>query len=95
MKTGSVTLMEPMDLYNIVHNLFPLQPLRCHSNPLQVNDVSLFSAEKLLAATSSLLAGKTPGSDGILTEVLKIITRKFSTLLLNMYNACSVNRHVQ
>ena len=73
----------------IVDGLFPRHPLRDREEyPGPLEDVPIFSEDELSLAASSLRNKKAPGPDGIPSEVLRVVARSCSQVLLNMYNRC-------
>ncbi|XP_050338714.1 uncharacterized protein LOC126765178 [Bactrocera neohumeralis] len=75
---------------HIVNALFPTHESRANDpdQTLRSAQISQFSLEELQLATGKLKGNKSPASDGIPAEILKIIAAERPAVLLNMYNAC-------
>ncbi|KAM8702200.1 hypothetical protein ACLKA7_001892 [Drosophila subpalustris] len=60
------------------------------SKELSENPPPLFTLQELASAAGALKNNKSPGPDGVPTEVLKAIAAERPQVLLDMYNACLV-----
>ena len=73
----------------IVDGLFPRHQLRDREEyPGPLEDVPIFSEDDLSLTASSLRNKKAPWLDGIPAEVVRVVARSCSQVLLNIYNRC-------
>ena len=60
----------------IVDALFSTHPINAHEpRPVAADEVPLYSEEKLKEAADLMKKGKSPGLDGVSSDVLKVIVR--------------------
>lgn len=82
-------LMNEEKMLNIVTSLFPNNEVPAEETISNVDiELPLFTVEELKTAADKLKPRKTPGPDGVPSEVIKEIAYKRPELLLNMFNRC-------
>ncbi|KAM8707458.1 hypothetical protein ACLKA7_011527 [Drosophila subpalustris] len=87
----SLPLLDSGKMAEIVGALFPTHPpLEAPSEELSEGPPPLFTLQELASAAGALKNNKSPGPDGVPTEVLKAIAAERPQVLLDMYNACLV-----
>lgn len=82
-------LMNEEKMTNIVTSLFPSNEAPMDEPEIDTDaDFPLFTTDELKNAADKLKPRKTPGPDGVPSEVIKEIAHKRPELLLNMFNRC-------
>jgi len=87
----SPPLLDSSKMAEIIGTLFPThQPLEALLEDQPDEVPPLFTLQELTSAAGALKSKKSPGPDGVPTEVLKVIASERPHVLLDMYNACLV-----